>query len=245
MEFLDEDVLDVTPLSVIPGDAPGPSSMAGSKKGNISDKSPHQENMHYVGRTIRNLVTRILNEGHAVKGVFTPLSRTDPSFEVEPQAEKDDESSRSEKEGAAEGLCSIGKNLPSKKPASMSHEPTENVVNLEEESLEEEDDTLVHHVKPNATRKLETRKGKTMAEMMTARTRKKTAGVVKKSPGKVAAVHLDNISFHLEGGVAKWKFVIQRRVAVERELGKEAVKVKELMELIKERQGILQGVCKR
>ncbi|XP_050909597.1 uncharacterized protein LOC127123421 [Lathyrus oleraceus] len=42
-----------------------------------------------------------------------------------------------------------------------------------------------------------------------------------KSPGKVPVFHLDNISFHLEDGAAKWKFVIQRRVAVERELGKD------------------------
>ncbi|XP_050889737.1 uncharacterized protein LOC127095031 [Lathyrus oleraceus] len=57
--------------------------------------------------------------------------------------------------------------------------------------------------------------------------------IVKKSPGKVAAVHLDNISFHLEDGAAKWKFVIQRRVAVERELGNKVVEVKEVMDLIK------------
>ncbi|KAI5432370.1 hypothetical protein KIW84_036203 [Lathyrus oleraceus] len=56
---------------------------------------------------------------------------------------------------------------------------------------------------------------------------------VKKSPNKVAAVHLDNISFHMEGGAAKWKFVTQRRVAVERELVKEESEVKEVMELIK------------
>ncbi|XP_050897146.1 uncharacterized protein LOC127103964 [Lathyrus oleraceus] len=45
---------------------------------------------------------------------------------------------------------------------------------------------------------------------------------VKKSSNKVAAEHLD-----------KWRFVTQRRVAVERELGKETVEVKEVMELIK------------
>ncbi|XP_050876930.1 uncharacterized protein LOC127080662 [Lathyrus oleraceus] len=33
MEFLDEDVLDVTPLCVIPGDTPGPSSKAGDEQG--------------------------------------------------------------------------------------------------------------------------------------------------------------------------------------------------------------------
>ncbi|KAI5434756.1 hypothetical protein KIW84_021539 [Lathyrus oleraceus] len=56
---------------------------------------------------------------------------------------------------------------------------------------------------------------------------------VQKSPGKTNAVHLDNISFHLEDGAAKWKYVLQRRVAIERELGQEAVEVKEVIELIK------------
>ncbi|XP_050920034.1 uncharacterized protein LOC127137632 [Lathyrus oleraceus] len=37
----------------------------------------------------------------------------------------------------------------------------------------------------------------------------------------------------LKDGVAKWKFVIQRRVVVERELGKDVVDVKEAMDLIK------------
>ncbi|XP_050918677.1 uncharacterized protein LOC127136123 [Lathyrus oleraceus] len=209
-------------------------------------------------------------QGHSVKGVSTPLSRRDPSPEEEPQADKDDDLSRSEKEVAAEGLCSLGKNLPSKKPASMSHETAEDIVDLEEESSEEEDDTLVHHVKPSAAKKLKTRKGKTVDEMMTARTRKKTTGVgpskswskvearkrkVRDSSdskedvkddvpdissakrqtvkGKTTSVHLDNISFHLEDGATKWKIVIQRRIAVETELGKEAVEVKEVMKLIK------------
>ncbi|XP_050876261.1 uncharacterized protein LOC127079957 [Lathyrus oleraceus] len=58
---------------------------------------------------------------------------------------------------------------------------------------------------------------------------------VKKSPVEVVVVHLDNISFHLEDGAAKWKFVIQRRVVVERELGKDVVEVKECYKgLVKE-----------
>ncbi|XP_050895161.1 uncharacterized protein LOC127101758 [Lathyrus oleraceus] len=46
--------------------------------------------------------------------------------------------------------------------------------------------------------------------------------VVKKSSNRVATEHLE-----------KWRFVTQTRVAVERELGKETVEVKEVMELIK------------
>ncbi|XP_050916687.1 uncharacterized protein LOC127131834 [Lathyrus oleraceus] len=122
---------------------------------------------------------------------------------------------------------------------------------------------------------MKTQKGRFVAELISARKTKKTAGIgpskswskvevkkrkvredfeseedvekdvpdispvkkttVRKSSGKVVVVHLDNISFHLEDGAAKWKFVIQRRVAVEGELGKDVVEVKECYEgLVKE-----------
>lgn len=182
---------------------------------------------------------------------------------METQAEKDDDSSKTEKEVAAEELCSLGKNLPSMSP--------DTAQDIEEEGSEEEDDTLVNLVKTSVANRL--RKRKSMAEIRTGRKEKRVAGIgpsktwskvevrkmkksessesdkdveydvsdippvkrkpVKKYPNKVAAVHLDNISFHMEGGAAKWKFVTQRRVAVERELGKEASEVKEVMELIK------------
>ncbi|XP_050919099.1 uncharacterized protein LOC127136604 [Lathyrus oleraceus] len=120
---------------------------------------------------------------------------------------------------------------------------------------------------------MKTRKGRFVAELMSARKAKKNAGIgpfkswskvevnkrkvredseseedveedvpgispvkkttVRKSPVKFVVVHLDNISFDLEDGATKWKFVIQRRVAVERELGKDAAEVKEVMDLIK------------
>ncbi|XP_050915030.1 uncharacterized protein LOC127129982 [Lathyrus oleraceus] len=247
MEFVDEDIMDVTPLCMIPGDTTGTSSNAGDKQGNTSGNSSLPKDMYYTDRAIRRLVTRILSEGHKVEGVSTPLSRREPSPEREPHADKDDDSSRSKKEVAAEGLCSL-------------------------ESTEGEDDPLVHLVKPSIAEKIRTKKGKSMAKMRAARV-KKTVGVgpskpwskvevgkrkerhnsdseedvkddvpdissvkrqaIQKSPGKAAAVHLDNISFHLEDGAAKWKYVIQRRVAIERELGQEAVEVKEVIDLIK------------
>ncbi|XP_050916814.1 uncharacterized protein LOC127131987 [Lathyrus oleraceus] len=239
MEFVDEDVMDVTPLCMIFGDTTGPSSNAGDKQGNTSGNSSLPKEMYYADRAIRKLVTRILSDGHKVEGVSTPLSRKEPSPEGEPHADKDDDSSRSEKEVAAEGLCSLGKTLPSQKP----NVPQENIIDLEEESSEGEDDPLVHLVKPSVAEKLRTRKGKSVAKMRAARV-KKAAGIgpskpwskveaVQKSLGKAAAVHLDNISFHLEDGATKWKYVIQRRVAIERELGQEAVEVKEVIELIK------------
>ncbi|XP_050915592.1 uncharacterized protein LOC127130664 [Lathyrus oleraceus] len=236
MEFVDEDVMGVTPLCMISGDTTGTSSNAGDKPGNTSGNSSLPKDMYYTDRAIRRLVTRILSEGHKVEGVSTPLSRREPSPEGEPHADKDDDSYRSEKEVAAEGLCSLGKTLPSKKQ----NVPQENIIDLEEESTKGEDDSLVHLVKPNIAEKLRTKKGKSMAKMRAARV-KKTAGIgpskpwskVEKSPSKAATVHLDNISFHLEYGAAKWKYIIQRRVVIERELGQEAVEVKEVIELIK------------
>ena len=122
------------------------------------------------------------------------------------------------------------------------------MIDLEDESSDDEDDNFLHHLKPSVAKIMKTRKGRSVAEMMTARTSKKAAAVgpskswskvevkkrkvressdseddveddvpdislvkkqtVRKSPAKVAAVHLDNISFHLEDGEAKWKIVI-------------------------------------
>ncbi|XP_050889961.1 uncharacterized protein LOC127095293 [Lathyrus oleraceus] len=205
MEFVDEDVMDVTPLCMIPGDTPGPSSKAGDNQGNTFGNSSLPKDMHYGDRAIRNLATRILREGHEVKGVSTPLSRREPSPEEEPHADKDEDSSKSEKECAAEGLCSLGKTLHSKKP----NVPQEKIIDLEEGSTEGEDDPLVHLVKPSVAEKLRTKKGKRVAKMRAARVKKTADGAV------------------------KWKYVIQRRVAIERELGQEAVEVKEVIELIK------------
>ena len=55
----------------------------------------------------------------------------------------------------------------------------------------------------------------------------------KKVPGNVPDAPLDNISFHSIGNVERWKFVYQRRLAVERELGRDALDNKEIMDLNK------------
>lgn len=45
---------------------------------------------------------------------------------------------------------------------------------------------------------------------------------------------IDNISFHHVSSVEKWKFICQRRLALERELGKDALECKKIMDLIDE-----------
>ncbi|KAL5193678.1 hypothetical protein HKD37_20G055860 [Glycine soja] len=65
----------------------------------------------------------------------------------------------------------------------------------------------------------------------------------RKVPGNVPDAPLDNISFHSIGNVEKWKYVYQRRLAVERELGRNALDCKETMDLIKAA-GLLKTVTK-
>lgn len=63
----------------------------------------------------------------------------------------------------------------------------------------------------------------------------------KKVPPNVPDAPLDNVSFHLAASVEKWKYVYQRRLVLERELGKEALANKELMEFINEA-GLIKSV---
>ncbi|XP_050908834.1 uncharacterized protein LOC127122563 [Lathyrus oleraceus] len=176
-----------------------------------------------------------------------------PPSEVEQPSGKGDDSSSSEKDLAAEGLRSLGQIVSDKGKSvasntanashSKKHDDANVVIDLENGSSDDQEESLIHHIKPSVAERMKTRKRKYVAELMSARKAKKTADVpdislakkttIRKSPVKVPAVHLDNISFHLEDGAAKWKFVIQRRVTVERELGKDVDDAKGVMDLIK------------
>ncbi|XP_050875956.1 uncharacterized protein LOC127079619 [Lathyrus oleraceus] len=276
MGIPDDEILDVVPLSVIPCEAIDlnqpidASASACSNQGNSSSipsgltpATNSKEDIHHIDRVIRDLVTRIHNEGHFVKGFSTPLSQMYPSPEVEQHSGKDEDSSSSEKDLAAKGLCSLGQTVSEKrkfvssKIANASHsekyDDANVVIDLEDGSFDDQEESLLHHLKPSVAKRMKTRKGRSVAELMSVKKRKvrddseseedveedvpdispvkKTT--IRKSPGEFHAIHLDNISFHLEDGAVKWKFVIQRRVAVERELGKDVVDVKEVMDLIK------------
>ncbi|XP_050895219.1 uncharacterized protein LOC127101820 [Lathyrus oleraceus] len=257
MDFHDDEILDVVPLSVIPCETldlnhpMDASTSACPNQGNnssIPSSSTHvtssKEDIHHTDHVIRNLVTRILNEGHSMKRVSTPLSKMYPSPEGAQHSEKNNDSSKSEKDMAAEGLCSLGQTMSGKgksmtsKTANASHSEKHDVANdvidLEDDRSDEQEDSLLHHLKPMKKRKVrEVSESEEDVEEDVPDISPVKKTIVRKSHVKVAAVHLDNISFHLEDGAAKWKFVIKRRVAVERELGKDAVEVKEVMNLIK------------
>ncbi|XP_057443218.1 uncharacterized protein LOC130735136 [Lotus japonicus] len=63
----------------------------------------------------------------------------------------------------------------------------------------------------------------------------------KRIPENVPAAPLDNISFHSEESVGKWKYVYQRRIAQERELTGEILHCQEIMKLL-EAAGLLKTV---
>ncbi|XP_050889404.1 uncharacterized protein LOC127094640 [Lathyrus oleraceus] len=174
MEFVDEDVMNVTPLCMIPGDTPGPSSKAGDKQEEESSEKEDEPLVNLVKPSVaEKLRTR---QGKSVARMRT---------------------------GRVKKTASIG---PSKAWSKVEVRKRKERDNFDSEEDVKGDVPDISPAKRQA---------------------------VQKSPGKTDAVHLDNIYFHLEDGATKWKYVIQRRVAIERELGQEAVEVKEVIELIK------------
>ncbi|XP_057447248.1 uncharacterized protein LOC130739046 [Lotus japonicus] len=65
----------------------------------------------------------------------------------------------------------------------------------------------------------------------------------KRIPQNVPAVPIDNVSFHAEGHVQKWKYVCQRRVAKETEVGSDVLECKEVVALI-EKAGLMKIILK-
>ncbi|XP_050875528.1 uncharacterized protein LOC127079151 [Lathyrus oleraceus] len=110
-----------------------------------------------------------------------------PSPEVEQHSEKDDDSSSSEKDMAVEGLCSLGQTVSGKgksvasKTANASHsekhDDTNDVIDLEDDRYDDQEDILLHHLKPSVAKRMKTRKGRFVAELMSARKTKKTASI--------------------------------------------------------------------
>ncbi|XP_050897158.1 uncharacterized protein LOC127103977 [Lathyrus oleraceus] len=163
MDIHDDEILDVVPLSVIPCEA-------------LDLNHPMDASAFACP-----------NQGHFVKGVSTPLSKMYPSPEVEQHSEKNDDSSSSEKDMVAEGLCSIGQTVSGKGifmasiTANASHseknDDANDVIDLDDDRSDDQEDSLLHHLKPSVAKRMKTQKGKSVAELMSARKTKKTAGI--------------------------------------------------------------------
>ncbi|XP_057443976.1 uncharacterized protein LOC130736147 [Lotus japonicus] len=71
--------------------------------------------------------------------------------------------------------------------------------------------------------------------------KKKYAG--KRIPQNVPGVPIDNVFSYAEGNVQKWKYVCQRRVAKEREVGSDVLEYKEVVALI-EKAGLMKNILR-
>ncbi|XP_050889833.1 uncharacterized protein LOC127095145 [Lathyrus oleraceus] len=127
-----------------------------------------------------------------------------------------------------------------------------NIVNIDD--LDSDDEPIGKILAPGIAKRLKNRKGKgiessnTPSKSLKRRTsvrptkggaRKHSYG--KKIPTNIHEVPIDNISFHSVENIEKWKFVYQRRMALERELGKDAFECKEVIGLIQEA-GLMKSV---
>ncbi|XP_058760379.1 uncharacterized protein LOC131633707 [Vicia villosa] len=63
-----------------------------------------------------------------------------------------------------------------------------------------------------------------------------------KLAASIPEIPIDNVSFHYASSSSRWKYVLQKRLAVERELAPNALENKEILELIQEA-GLLKTVC--
>ncbi|XP_045791775.1 uncharacterized protein LOC123886504 [Trifolium pratense] len=70
----------------------------------------------------------------------------------------------------------------------------------------------------------------------------KTKTTAKKASQTVEEAPSDNISFHRAAFALRWDYIYQRRLAVERELTKDALKCQDILDYIKEA-GLLKTVC--
>ncbi|XP_050908797.1 uncharacterized protein LOC127122519 [Lathyrus oleraceus] len=158
MDIHDDEILDVVPLSVIPGE--------------VLDLNHPMDASAYAFPN---------------QGTLYPLSKIYPSPEVEHHSEKDDDSYRSEKDMVAEGLCSLGQTVSGKgkfmasttanASHSEKHDAANNVIDLEDDRSDDEEDSLLQHLKPSVAKRMKTRKRRSVTEMMSTKTAKKTDGV--------------------------------------------------------------------
>ncbi|XP_050889928.1 uncharacterized protein LOC127095257 [Lathyrus oleraceus] len=158
-----------------------------------------------------NVTTSLAKTDHPIE---TSLEKSDGKFDsefvpiksFERSEEKDDSDSMSDKE----------ENYGVKKDQST------NIINVD--GMDSNDEPIGKRLPPKAPKK------STSVGSATEWIKVKTVG--KKVHANVLDVPIDNISFHYVENVEKWKFVYQRRLDLERELGKDALECKGVVSLI-------------
>ncbi|XP_058758306.1 uncharacterized protein LOC131631525 [Vicia villosa] len=255
----DQDVvLDVVPLNSVP---PSNSARSHPRKmharkstgGSVPETFSVQgrEGSSYVHNAIANIVTRILNEGHKVEGISVPLAQMPASDDD--QGEHDDVSKDQEnvETPVANDVRTSVDNVETHVAKDVETSKDENpnvhdVVDLDDldDPIDIADDDLISSI----SNRVKARKGKQVCDQqplkpqvtplktVTKERVKRVSTGPAKSGSKVTVKKRKerSVSVTEDDVLSDWKFVYQRRLALERELANDALECQEVMKLIKD-----------
>ncbi|XP_058724890.1 uncharacterized protein LOC131596299 [Vicia villosa] len=204
-----------------------------------------KEGSKYVDSAITRIVNRILKENHQVSGISIPLQTiiADPlNNTVDSDLEiNKDEQGVTKNTNVTEDVNDIDNNEHPK----ANTETDTNVVHLYEYS----DDELLTSLNPSVANRLMTRRKEreivepeSDVEVNVPDIPSRKKPTTSKLAANIPEVPIDNVSFHYASSVSRWKYVLQKRLAVETELAPNALENKEILELIQEA-GLLKTVC--
>ncbi|KAH1210449.1 hypothetical protein GmHk_15G044755 [Glycine max] len=238
---------NIQPIQIIPGQASAPEKLAPRRQQGVKiaenpslATSPREVDTE-MDKKIRSIVSNILKNASVPDVDKDVPTSSAPNVEALPSPSE--EQSTEEEDQATE-----------KTPAPRAPEPAPgDLIDLEE--VESDEEPIANRLAPGIAERqskvvIPSKKRKEISssdsdddvelDVSTSKRAKKSG---KKVPGNVPDAPLDNISFHSIGNVERWKFVYQRRLAVERELGRDALDCKETMDLIKAA-GLMKTVTK-
>ncbi|KAH1210331.1 hypothetical protein GmHk_15G044672 [Glycine max] len=239
--------LNIQPIQIIPGQAPVPEKLVPKRQQGVKTAenpslatSPREVDPE-MDKKIRSIVSNILKNASVPDVDKDVPTSSAPNAEALPSPSE--EESTEEEDQASEET-----------PAPRAPEPAPgDLIDLEE--VESDEEPIANRLAPGIAERrskvaIPSKKRKEISssdsddvvelDVSTSKRAKKSG---RKVPGNVPDAPLDNISFHSIGNVEKWKYVYQRRLAVERELGRDALACKEIMDLIKAA-GLLKTVTK-
>ncbi|MCI02170.1 envelope-like protein, partial [Trifolium medium] len=220
-----------------------------SHTGNVSD--------HVAASTkvtidsVLSLLKETSSEPDVVPDVGTSLAQLEQQAEVvqESPAEKS-ESNLADEEGKSQDKVATDKEAELSGDAAINSQPEEiekvipDIVDVDDSNSTEQPLNKTFggiskrlrsgsgKVVPSASKTLQLERKLLDVPNIVPSTAKKFAG--KKIPHNVAEVPIDKVSFHFHGNAQRWKFIFNRRLALERELGKEALECEDIVDLIKE-----------
>ncbi|XP_050897106.1 uncharacterized protein LOC127103912 [Lathyrus oleraceus] len=213
---LSEVITDVVPLFMVPGHA------TSIRKPRTTTSRKGKPFKRHVDKNIHVLIFQVLGiepKTGVVSDVSTSLAQPDNPTETPLDKFDENVSTQSlEKSEEKDGSDGMSGDLSDKEENSIEKkDQSTDIVNVDD--LDSDDEPIGKRLDLGIAKRLNNRKD------IVSATRKQAYG--KKIPTNIPEVLIDNISFHSVENVEKWKFIYQRRLVLEREIGKVAFEGKE------------------